>query len=282
MKKILLWFWNEFVYGGHLLALGSGVIIYDSMKLLEMQINWELIIATYLISFVVYSFDRFFHSRTESSRFKESFMGLHPKIFAILIIICASLVLFILLSGGLIVGLYGIFLLAIGIAYSLFFKKFTSNVLGFKSYFVAIAYGSVIFLIPLFFRISTNWIIVILFIFFIMRWFINTTFCDLKDKEEDAKKNLKTFAVNLSKLNFYFLLNLINILSIVPIIVGLWLGLLPLYSLLLLLVLPYSFFYIKKSQNQKIDLQILCNFWADAESLVWLGSVMIGSKIWVF
>jgi 4-hydroxybenzoate polyprenyltransferase len=105
--------------------------------------------------------------------------------------------------------------------------------------------------------------------------FINTTFFDIKDVKADKKAGLKTFPVVFGNDNTKLFLIFLNLLSITPIIIGVYLNLLPLYSIALLITVIYAFLYLNKRKlftNQTT----LYNVVVDGEFIFWLPYILIG------
>ena len=272
--------WNEFIYGGHLLALGPTIIVLTSLVILKLPISPALLLEAYLITFIVYFFDRYSDLDKESSNVRIKHFNSYKKLIPFVLLVVVFVVFVLMRQSGAAILLYSALLLVSGFGYSLIFKRVTILVTGFKSFYVATVFASVIFFITLFYSRPVDSAILLLFAFFFMRWFINTTFCDIKDKTQDEKEGYKTYAVAMDDSRFYNFLSALNWLSIIPVLVGIYFGLLPLYSCLIVFVVPYFYLCMKLSRRQNYDVQVVTNEWADGESLLWLVLIIVGSKIW--
>ncbi len=279
-NKVTSLVWEEFIYGGHLVALGPTVIAYICLRLSNYAIHWQLILGLYLITFIVHLLDRYIDINDDSSSARfDYFRRMKPLLPYILT--ASLLVLAYILRDNLAIAAFALFLVGIGVLYTLFFKKLTRYVVGFKSFYTAAVFASS----AIFASFYDNWLVftpvlTYVYIFFFLRWFSDTVFCDLKDVVEDRKNKLRTFANSMDKDSFYTLLSVINILSIFPIVIGIAKGYLPGYSILLLSAPLYSNYYIGLSRRKGADYQKLANVWADGESIVWMFAVLVGGLVW--
>lgn len=255
-----------------MLALGPVVIVWTTSKILGVKTDFQLLIAVYLITYTVYSFDRLIDLNNESSDERTSKIKRSYN-FRLLLVIISAIISLLLLKKSIFDLIFGSLLILFGLTYGIFFKKFTKLIVGFKSFFVAAIFASVVI-----FLIDNNvniYLILLMFSFFFLRWFINTSFCDIKDRLQDQKENLKTFAATMTENNFIFLILVFNLISIIPIIYGVIAKLIPSFSLLILLVAPYYLlliYLLKKRYN----LQSLTNVWADSETIIWFVTIFIG------
>jgi len=277
-NKVLNLLWKKFIYNGHLLSLGTVAIAISVLALMKIDFSLLFLILMYSITFIVYSFDRNFDIEKDDSKVRSELSATNKReIIIASILLAITLGITSLSKNFLVFGLF-LFLSVFGLLYTIFFKKLTRFVLGFKSYYVALLYSMVIIFIPPFYNLSYSPEIFLLFIFFTLRWFINTSFCDIKDIDSDRKDGYKTFACRFNQGSFIRFLSIFNIFSALPLIIGVLFYSLPFWSLLYLLTIPYAFYFFSLPQK-KADLQIVTNEWADGEILLWL-LLSIIIKIW--
>jgi 4-hydroxybenzoate polyprenyltransferase len=122
-----------------------------------------------------------------------------------------------------------------------------------------------------------GWAVTLLFIFYFIRIYISNAACDVKDVKSDKRRGLKTLFVTFGVKNSTRILNLINVSSGLLIIYGVLMGIIPNYSLGILLTIPYAFFYF--SLYQKVNNEVLANLVVDGEFLLWLPFLMIGKAL---
>ena len=280
MKKIARSAWNEFFYGGQVLSLGPVFIVFCALTLLNAESSIWLYVIVYLLTYPIYSFDRYLDFKNESllhrKEYLEKKLGIIPYL-----IVADIVVLFVILAltGNIQSILFVVFLLLIGFLYPVYFKKFTKKLKGFKSFYVTLAYTSVIFLAAIYSNLQINTPLIMLFLFFALRCFGNAIYCDIKDKESDALLGLKTFAVLFSDKEILIILFSINFISLLPLFYLITSNNIPFYSILLVLSFLYSSFYILKTffNDKNSELGYIL---ADLELVLWPALILIGRGIW--
>lgn len=280
MERVLKTIWNEFIHGGHLVALGSVIIVLAYIIIRQLPPSWLLIIGIYLIIYIIHLLDRYNDLKNESSVGRVShYRNYKGKIIFIAILSFLSIIA-VFANKGLVMVIIAILLLLLGLIYGIFFKKITRYIIGFKSYYTALAFASVIIFTTYYYHLKFDSVMLYIYFFFTLRWFCNTTFCDIKDIKQDRLEGLKTFAVSFEKKTLYRFFYLVNIVSLFPLLCGVYLGVLPAYSLILGLSALYYFYYLSLSRKEGVDFQKLANVWADGESIVWLVLIVIGRFLW--
>ncbi len=279
-SKILTGIWDEFVYGGHLISLGPTIIAYIYMKISNYSISWKLLLGIYLITFLVHLIDRYIDIKNDSSATRSAYYIKMEKVLPYILIL-SVIALVVVLTGSFVMQVFALFVIMMGVFYTIFFKRLTRYILGFKSYYTASIFaGSVIFTAFYYNDYRFNLSLILIYLFFFLRWFSDTIFCDIKDIAKDKTDKLKTFAVEFSKNKLYIFLYVIDILSVLPIFIGVFFDYLPKYLLFLTTVPLYSYYYLILSRRPNADYQKLANVWADGESIVWIVAFVIGGLIW--
>lgn len=272
VNKILKRFWNEFIYGGHLLSLGASGIIYTIMLIFNLKASIALLLIMYLMPQIIYSFDHLKgvekDAKTNPERTKYFQAQKNKNIALIIFYIIALLGVLIYLKNWEI-ALFVFSINIFGMLYPIFFKNFTKKIPAFKNIFVAFVWAFtpiiLIFLYYNFFSLG----LLLLFIFIFLRWIINTSFFDIKDMGSDKDIFIKTLPVILGKNKTINFLHIINILSIAPIVIGIWLNILPSFSLGLLTFYFYSFYYLEQAKKDRINISFLSYILADGEYILW-------------
>jgi len=278
MKKVLKAIWNEFIYGGHLAAIGPVIMVLVTCKFLKLRYPLDLLICVYLITYIAYTLDRYLDLKKNKNDPRLRYMAKYQKIFPIILLLSTLAIVTLALHRNFFSLFSATIFIFISFAYNLAFKKLTKIITGFKSFFVALSYSATIFLIIPFTNTRLTLPILLIFLFFFARVLDNTIFCDIKDKTEDKNDKLKTLPVMLTPSKLNILLITINIFSIIPIIYGCIVKILPLTSLWFIIVIFYFFYYYGLSKKQDADAQKIANFWADGELIVWL-LIFIGELI---
>lgn len=280
--KIQQKIWDEFVYGGHFLALGDAVTLYVLAIILNIPITWDFLIIIYLCVFSANLYNRGKESDTdaltnpERVKVMKKYTDNSQVIISVLIFIVSMLLIY---FANVQVLLFAGFIFLISILYSVFLKGMTSKIVGFKSFVAAFFYALMVFLLVFYYSAPVTLAVCLVFVFYYMRIFISAGFCDIKDIKADKKDDLKTFAVAMGKEKTIRILNVLNILSALPILAGIYLGILPFFSGMIILTIPYALYYFQKSKSNDKNNAFLYNVVADGEFIFWLPYILVGKYL---
>ena len=237
----------------------------------------------YLITYTVYLYNRFkdfdedfLTNPIRTQYIKKNIKNIPFTIFYPILIIMGMLFYF----ANFLSLIVGLLLLLLGILYSLYLKKLTRNIVGFKSFYVSFIWILLLIFLILYYSFSFTVSFWCVFIFILLRELINPCFCDLKDIESDKKENLKTFPVIFGKEKVLKYLSVINIVSGVLIIVGVYSGLLPKFASVLLFVVPYTFYYFNKVNKEK-NPEFLYSILPDGEFILYIPFILISRFLWM-
>ena len=279
IKKILNLIWNEFVYGGHLLSLGAVSIVYTASILLDIRITWDFLLVVYLGTESVYLYNRFkeyevdFLTNPERTEHIKKYVKYIPFIIFLMTFSAIVIVVYFNKISALI---FGLLLFFGGLLYSKFLKKITRKIIGFKDFLISFLWATLVIFLAYYYFFSWNFALILMIFFIFLRLFLNTNFFDMKDIESDIKEGLLTLPVILGKKTMIKFLTIINMLSMIPIIFGVFLDILPNFSLILLLTIPYSFYYLKQTSKESVDLHFLSYILVDGEYLLWPIFILLG------
>lgn len=168
-----------------------------------------------------------------------------------------------------------------GILYTDYFKSLIQKyVTGAKTLYVSFFWAILVYFIPFFYNIRDILPYTYICMFVFLRFIVSTAFFDIKDIVDDKKRGLKTLAVLLGKKKTIYLLQILNILSFVPLIVGVYFDKLPILSLFLGISIPYGLFYLTYSLFlSRKSLRTLSYIVVDAEYIFWLIFILLGKII---
>ncbi len=260
----------EFVYGAHLLSLGGVGIILSILLVTNLEINFVFLLMIYLMYQVVYNYNHFRElksdllSNPERSKHlstRQRWISISPFFYLVLLVgsLITTNIPTLLLVSFITIG---------GILYTEYFKKI--RILGFKSYYVSFFWALSIMLIPLFYSQNNFTTYVYFAVFIFLRFMVSTIFFDIKDIDSDKRMNIITFPIKWGKKKTIYILHIINIASILPVLLGIYLEQLGIYSLLLASVLVIDFIYLAVSMNLKNkDLRILSYLVVDGQYMFW-------------
>ncbi len=279
IEKILRPVRDEFIYSGHLISLGAVSIVLTSAILLGIKITLDCLIVIYLFAYNSILYNRYKEQRVDYLTNPERTENFKKYFRHMLLIVSFST----LISTGILLYfdkrtalLFIILLSLLSFFYTKYFKKVTKKIIAFKNVyfslitslllvFLAFYYSYHLLTLPLFF----------VFVFVFLRMFVNTIFLDIKDVESDRKKELLTLPIIFNRKKTLTFLKLITVLSVLPIIFGVSLQLLPKFSLMLLLTIPYTFYYFKKS-IRKTNFYLVNYVLADSEFILWPVFLLFG------
>lgn len=281
MKKILKFIADEFVYGAHLVALGAVGIVISISLILKLTLSTHLLLISYLTFLIIYTYN---HSRELSFDIKSNpertyhlsirkrWVLFSPFLYIIVLIYSVSLA-----SESLRILIFG--MVIAGILYTEIFKAVP--ILGFKSYYTSAVWSMLVIVIAFFHQAIdfTPYIYIAIFIF--TRGIVNTVFFDIKDISSDSLRRLKTFPVYLGKEKTLLFLHFVNILSIIPLLVGIYVVYaLPADSLLLAVTILLGIFYLYQARhlNEK-RLRYVSYFLIDGEYIIWPLVIFIAQLI---
>jgi len=272
VEWILKFVWDEFIYGGHLLSLGAVSIVFTSALLLGIPVGWDFLMIVYLITYIIYLYDRFRGLEQDSSTNYDRSRHIKKYVKYIPIIISSSILIIIgilFYFGNWSSLVFGLLLLLFGLFYNSFFKKLTQKIVGFKNFYVAFEWALLVVFLAFYYSFPLDLAVLLLFIFIFLRWLINTIFFDIKDIKSDKEHNLGTIPVSYGKNKTLNYLHIINIFSFVLVIIGVYKNILPVSFLSLSIFYFYSFFYIQKAKNKSVNINSLSYIMVDGEYLFW-------------
>lgn len=262
---------EEIIYGCHLLCFGIAAVIITTAILLNEKIDWVYPFIIYLIAYLGYLYNRYkeidddiLSSPKRTSHIKK-YYSFVPSIFILVFLIIFVTLIY---TNRLFSIIYILFMFFAGMIYTVYLKKITKKIIAFKNLYTALEWTVPIIFLPLFYTIHLNigFLIIILFIF--IRIFITNSFFDIKDLEIDRKNGLLTLPLVLGIKNFFNFLFILLFFSYFVLFLGVCFNFLPYYSLGLILILPYNFFYLISAIKKKNSASKLY-FVAGSEFIFW-------------
>lgn len=280
-KTLIIKIWDEFIYGGHYLAFGDAVAIYAIGIVCKIPVTWTIFVVIYLCIFAANLLNRSDESDSDTitNPTRVKVMRKYTKHFNAIVIFCLSVsTVFLLYYASIGTFLFALFIIAIAALYTILLKGFTKYIIGFKNYIAALFYALMVFLLAYYYKFPVNTAVIIIFFFYYLRIFISSAACDIKDIEGDELGGLKTIAIYFGKKNATRLLNVVNILSGILIVWGVYIEVLPVFSYGLLLTIPYASYYLYRGSKSK-NKEFFSNVIIDGEFLLWLPYVILARAI---
>jgi 4-hydroxybenzoate polyprenyltransferase len=265
---------NEITFGGYFAALCSPSFLIVTSLMMNIRLDLPILFIAYFLPLIVYSYDYYkdidkdIVDNSERANYLKKNAKNYPFLLAIYIILLGSL-LIIFSNYNLIYFI--LLLITVGILYNVALKNITKKIHLFKNIYTALtwAIGAAIFPV-LYYSLTINPIVLIAFLTIFLRCLNNILFFDLKDFETDKKEKLKTLPVIMGKNRAITILYILNVISFIPLIYGVYMHLIPLYTISLTLFGIYSFYYLKKAKNATSNqLETVSHTLADLEFILW-------------
>lgn len=217
MKKIVSFIKTEFLYAGHLQAIGSSGIVFASTYVNYHRFSsLDLLIVTYLIFQFIYYVDRYRNIESDKSTnlnrslHFESYAKFLPFIlaayFLLIVVIC-------LVFSNILTLLISLFIVFMGVLYPIYFKEVTRYVYAFKNIYVSLVFGIMVFY-PLFYygySLSFSNVLTFLFFFTFIEGLISQALLDVKDVKTDRKSHLLTLPALFGKYRLIYLVNVVSL-----------------------------------------------------------------------
>ncbi len=269
--------YQELVFGGHLLALGTSSMAATAALVMGRTPTWDLLLMAYLFSLGAYTINRVSDIDQDaiSHPGRTAFLkGRVPALKGVSVVCFGVGYLLALLRNwiffaGLLVPL------ALAITYSVGSKRMEAalgisrlkEVTLVKNVTISFGWSLVPVLVGLYF-LQLPVAIFALTPFIFLRLMVNTIFFDQRDLEADAKFGVRTLPVKIGLAGSSRVMNVLDFASGVYLIGMLSLGMLPLFAGGLLVFIPYSFAYRLYAMTGR-HRDAARDFVADGEYLLW-------------
>lgn len=222
---------------GQIPAFSAAGFVYTGFTIAGLHVGWVSLLASYLLAIIIY-----WHDYSKDRDLNKKTAAWMSRLFWM----CPALLFALLLSGHRFSGLlFSAGLLILGMAYAKYLKPVSSRITGFKDFFVSIMWTLLLVNASLCERIGWTFSLTMAAAFLFLSAFINVATCDIKDINEDSRNGIRTLAVALGLKRLRCFLDLLNIVSGVLILAGIYLHVLVSVSWVLLLSIPYVFVYTR-------------------------------------
>ena len=270
--------YREFVYGGHLLALGTASIAATAAFVLGKTPTWELLLMAYLFSFGAYmvnrasDFDQDRVSHADRTAYLEGRRRMLPAIAAACFV--SGYFLAFVRNLAFFAGL--LLPLILAVAYSVGSDRIRKALgisrlkegLYLKNVTVSFGWSLIPFLVALYYlQFPAAAIALCPFIF--LRLMVNTVFFDVRDTEADAASGVRTIPVSLGLAASRKIMDSLDLVSGAYVLLLVVSGVLPVFAGLLVIFTPYSFAYRYASQRSTMHKDSLRDLAADGEYILW-------------
>ncbi|MBU4548204.1 MAG: UbiA family prenyltransferase, partial [Euryarchaeota archaeon] len=239
---------------------------------------------SYFIPLIIYSYD-YYQDLEEDSKTNiertahlSNKARLYPFILSIYVIILGLLL--ILYANIYLIG-FILTLVLLGIAYNHLLKSLTSKIPAFKNFYTAFIWAAAGSFFPILYNlneIEISYFLIMIFIF--LKCLVNVIFFDLKDIKSDKKQGLRTLPVLWGKDKTINFLNILNLSAFFPLFLGIYMGVIPDYALIMTVFYFYTAYYLKKSRKAEDDnLIFISSTLADFEFILWPFLILLAQKL---
>jgi 4-hydroxybenzoate polyprenyltransferase len=275
--------YDELIYGGHLLSLGTASIAGSAAVIMGMTPTVPLLLMAYLFSNAAYTVNRASEAeqdevshpaRTEWLRSRRRYL---PAIAGAYFVLGYGL--------ALLRNTYFFLALLVPLALSILYsvgsgpmQKLTGarrlkDGLGVKNVAIALGWSLIPFLVGLYY-LSVPIALLLLCPFIFMRLLVNTIFFDARDVKADALYGTRTIPSVLGEKVANRVMSLVDVACFVYVVVICAFGIFPSYSLTLAVFPLYSFTY--RYLAKRTDQNVIRDLVADGEYLLWMPVILVG------
>lgn len=193
--------YTEFIFNGHLQALGASGIVYIAFLLENNKSTpWSILIAIYALFQSIYLFDRFYGLKQDKKLNQKrsshiiKYKKYIPIYFILLLIIGLTTMV---ISSNIYALICYLTILVFGLLYPIYFKGLTKKIFIFKNIYVSVVF-SILPILYLVHEFNINWLeraslLIYTLVFFVfLESMISQILLDIKDFKSDKKIGLKT------------------------------------------------------------------------------------------
>ncbi len=286
---VISWAANEFVYGGHMLAVGTVSIAASFALVLGVIPTPLLLLMAYLFSYGAYMINRSseIDQDTLSNPTRTRRLAARRKYLPAVAATCFAV------GYALAATVNAIFLLALlvplllALVYSVGSKRLVRYLgvkrlkekLLVKNLVVAFGWSLIPLLVALYY-LDLRFAIVTFGAVVFLRLLTNTLIFDARDVEGDRKFGVRTIPVVFGIVLAFRLMLVVDLAMVAYLVLAISAGLLPAYTSTMVVLPIYSFFYRYLARRPRADLGRICDIVADGEYLLW-GPILYLGRILV-
>ncbi|HZW57382.1 MAG TPA: UbiA family prenyltransferase [Nitrososphaerales archaeon] len=280
---------SEFIYGGHLLALGTSSIAAFCAMLLGRIPSIQLLAMAYLFSYGAYSMNRALELDQDalSNPQRTRYLSRRKRYIPAITASCFGLGYILAFLSNVPFFLALLIPLVLSVAYSVGSKKLLLPLLGakrlkekllVKNITISLGWSLIPVLVGLYYQ-QVGIILFALGVFVFLRLFVNTVFFDERDVKGDIASGVRTMPIALGIRKTNFVLNLVDFSSAAYGVFLITIDLLPIYSIVILALPAYSMAYRWLSTRKQGSMNLLCDIVGDGEYLLWGVLLLLGRVI---
>jgi 4-hydroxybenzoate polyprenyltransferase len=279
IKQVAKFIGNEFIFGGHVFAVGAVSVVLMGAILLNIPVSFDFVVIVYLIFYSIYLYDHFEGVDNDISTNYERVIYLksRKKVSSVIIISILIIAVMLYYFSDFYNMIFAFTILVFGLLYGSYFKQITRKVLAFKNFFVSLVWSLLIVFLVFYYSYTFTFASFFIIIFIFLRMLGIQIFLDIRDIDGDRKKGLLTVPVVLGRSKAISILKIINISTVLLIAFTLFYYTVPGFLVMLLAVVFYGFYYIRKVEETKNG--VMYYFFAVLEPIFWLLSILLGKLL---
>lgn len=259
--------------------MGAISVVYMCALLSSIPITWDFMALVYLIFYCIYLYDYSIGAEEDliNNEDRSEYLKKEKKsnkiVFTLYASILAVAVIYVVKSD-IVNMLVGFTVLTLGVLYHPYFKYLTKVIPAFKNIFVSAVWALLAIFLFMYYSYPITPTALILTAFVFLRMLTIQIVFDIRDVEGDKEKGLLTIPL-LFKNNDGTILNLLNIMTIGVLVYGIYMGIVPATSIMMLFVFFYAYSYIKNVNLGRSEKSNYFN--AAAEPIVWALLIQSGN-----
>lgn len=253
MFKILKFTVREFLYGLHILSLGSAaIVVVAQMILIRDRIDLAYPFVIYLVAYSSYLYNRYreIDIDEDSIPVRTKHFRKYFRLTPFILVLGFLLSLVTLIAVHKVAALWYIALLFLsGFLYTDFIKGLTKYVPLLKNFFVALEWTLPVIFLPLYYSAKFSLPLFAFAFFVFMKTLIVNIFFDIKDKEVDLKMGLKTLPTIIGTKRSIYVLSIVSLFSMLFLVAMVNSQVLPLLSLMLLFLYLFNIYCFSRAMS---------------------------------
>ena len=251
-----------------LIAITGFSLPFFSFLLYDINVDFRLLLASYLVTFAVYSLNKLTDMKEDKINLQNrAEFTIKNRYYIILSVIISSFAAAYLASSYTIFAILIIFFpFCIGFIYSIKVANFRlKDIIFMKSLSVALAWAVIGAFIPIVVDSRGIKMISFVFVFFFIKLFINTVIFDVRDINGDSLSGVRTIPVFLGRKKTKILLLIMNSILIFWLIFSYFLGFFHRYFIVLIFATVYGYWYILYFCRETINIRMSRDLLVDGE-----------------
>ena len=246
------------------IAINASLVAYFSFLLYEVRVDFNLLLASGLLTFTVYNLDKLTGIKEDSVNVPERAGFIEKNKNSVILATITAYI--IALSLSFLQNHFAIsiilFPLFIGVMYSIKISSFRlKDITAVKNIVIALSWSVVGAFLPLAISFCDYFLIFLIFYFFFTKLFINTVLFDVRDIKGDKMNGVKTIPVVFGRKRTKNLLLILNSIFIPWIIYSYLSGYFHIYFIVLVLSIGYGYWYIlyfcrEENTGKSLDLLV--------------------------